>query len=44
MAVLAGALEQGQRRPIDLSSLEQGLGVSQRRLDMKRKTGKSHRK
>jgi hypothetical protein len=36
MAVLAGALEQGQRRLIDLGPLKQGLAMSRRRLEIKR--------
>ncbi|HSA60933.1 MAG TPA: hypothetical protein VLE03_01725 [Nitrospiraceae bacterium] len=36
MAVLAGALEQGQRRAIDLGPREQGLAMSRRRFGMKR--------
>jgi hypothetical protein len=44
MAVLAGALEQGQRRPIDLGPREQGLAMSRRRLGMKRQPRKGHGK
>jgi hypothetical protein len=45
MAVLAGALEQGQRRAIDLGPLEQGLAMSRgRRLWMKRQPRKGHGK
>ena len=44
MAVLASALEQGQRWLIDLGPLEQWLGMSRRRLDMKRKPSKGHGK
>jgi hypothetical protein len=44
MAVLAGALEQGQRRPVDLGPLEQGLAMSRRPLEMKRQPQGSRQK
>ena len=44
MAVLAGALEQGQRRLIDLGPLEQGLALSRRRLEVKRQPREGHGK